>query len=586
MMKQFKRSTLKHSAILCLVFMLIVNTTACSKDPAGSSGGDGGAGAGGNVEAESIRFAQVAGEVKFVKNSDTVWIPAVQGMALALEDTLATGKSSEADLDVDENKHVLVGDEVRMVVAQLMKEVGNSKTATLKVDSGAVYIRIQKKLGQGETFEVVTPTCIMGVRGTHFVVDVVGGDTLVSVLEGEVKGTIMTTRAKSTDAIVKGPDISIKGGEQVRIPMGAKKEADLIRVPLTPDKLPSFVLETLKTENEGLPEIYKTPLEPIIEKVKSIEAGRKIGSGSRYVDPVSGHVYARFDDAMAFEKAQAFCEAQGGHLMTIGDGEEQGIAEGLIAQGGKAFYLIGLSQTQGSTEPDQGFNWVTGEPLTFERWHREGGAQVEPNNSAAGGKPETHVTLANAGSWPKGDWNDQNLETLGGNYGFLCEWDSIDAVLIPDGIGGASDSSGSGKINYPFYVTLNLGDPVTNAIEYLGKGNVSDSSGIKTHVWTDDDKLLAVKEKNGTITATVQKNLETSVVEKDLSNVKLRGSLINCKSLTEVESLLGTEGIITGRLLMNGSDSIVTRQWKDGSGNGYVATLNETTGKLDHSFSK
>ncbi len=410
---------------------------------ADTNGGD----SGGQVaiqtdDVNSVRFADVMGDVQFVKSNDTLWFQAVVGMQLNLNDTLATQVASEADLDVDQDKHVLVGEEVRLAIATLLKEVGNSKATALRVDTGTVYVRIQRKLEQDETFEVITPTCIMGVRGTHFVVEVLGGDTTISVIEGTVEGQLLAPTASDSDQpLTPQKDMAkftVKANQRLVIPLGTQTEKEWIRSKLTPELLPVFVLTEIDKNSENLPNIYQKPLGGAIreaqEKAKisaaTLGATRLTVSGARYVDPLTGHVYARFDRAGTFKEAKDWCEAQGGHLITISTAEEQAIAEGLMAQGPKSFYLIGLYQKTGAKEPNQGFVWVTEEMVTFERWHRENDVQTEPNNSGLDGASETHVTMVNAGPWPKGDWNDQNLNSLKGSYGLICEWESIADVRI------------------------------------------------------------------------------------------------------------------------------------------------------------
>lgn len=400
-------------------------------------------------DVNSVRFANVMGDVKFVKGNDTLWFQAVVGMQLNLNDTLATKLASEADLDVDQDKHVLVGEEVRLVVTRLLKEVGKSKATALKVDTGTVYVRIQRKLDQDETFEVITPTCIMGVRGTHFVVEVVGGDTTISVIEGTIEGQLLAPvtsesnqPSEPTDQPISQqkdmPKFTVKTNQRLKIPLGTRTEKQWIRSKLTPEKLPVFVLTQIEANPENLPSAYQKPLTEAIEEAKQIAitegatlgAQRLMVSGTRYVDPQTGHVYARTDQSMTFKEAKDWCEAQGGHLISITSPEEQATAEGLIAHGPKPFYLVGLYQKTGAKEPDQGFVWVSGEPVTFERWHRENAIQTEPNNSGLDGTSETHVTMVNAGPWPRGDWNDQNLNSLKGSYGLICEWESIGDVRI------------------------------------------------------------------------------------------------------------------------------------------------------------
>ncbi|HTN83783.1 MAG TPA: CotH kinase family protein [Sorangium sp.] len=93
----------------------------------------------------------------------------------------------------------------------------------------------------------------------------------------------------------------------------------------------------------------------------------------------------------SWEAAELDCIAQGGHLVSIHDGE----AQDLVVSGADAIqpgdWWIGL--TDAASEGD--FAWIDGTPSDHERW-----AGGEPNNAGAG---EHCVELA---SWADGLWND------------------------------------------------------------------------------------------------------------------------------------------------------------------------------------
>lgn len=444
--------TIKHChLIIAVVLVASLLVTGCggktgtSLVPDDTTGGDDSFSE--SPVANSVRVVEVTGEVAFQRPGEKQdWIPAVSGMQLALADILTTQIASETDLDVDQDKHVLVGEQVRMIIETLLQTIDHSKVARLRVDTGALYIRIQRKLATDEAFEVITPTCVMGVRGTEFVVATRGGDTQVFVIEGTLRVALNPKDLDKNKGRAYGdtlPDaawISISSGQMLEIPWGSTAIEQLLPIPLDFSKMPLDMLKALSVSDSD----KLTPHMSAIEDAEQAQLAHMatIGINSMvafldvptlserpYVDPTSGHVYARIDSDLSFKAATAYCMDRGGYLMTITSEEEQALAEAILIHGNKFWYLFGLVQKSGSIEPNQGFEWVTGELVEFTRWHQTNGVESEPSDVSALGNHENQVVMLNyAGdsSWKLGDWNDTNLDEEIGGYGFLCEWDSTD----------------------------------------------------------------------------------------------------------------------------------------------------------------
>ncbi len=397
--------------------------------------------------ANSIRVAAVSGQVAFLRTGEAQdWIPAVSGMQLALADTLTTEVASETDLDVDQDKHVLVGEKVRMVIETLLQTVNQSKVARLRVDTGALYIRIQRKLATDEAFEVITPTCVMGVRGTEFVVAASGGDTQIFVMEGNVQVALNPKDLDKNKGIPYGNTlpaaswISVASGQMLEVPWGTDAISKMLPISIDFNKIPIDMLKALEASDSDKLTPYRSAIEDANQaRGAALEAAGTTPespfkdvpalSESPYVDPSSGHVYARIDLDLTFDATIKYCEEKGGHLMTITSEEEQALAEAMIAKGSRFWYLFGLVQKPGSIEPNQGFEWVTGEAVDFTRWHQENGSDTEPSDVSGTGQHENQVLMLNLTGnevWKLGDWNDMNLVEQVGEYGFLCEWESAD----------------------------------------------------------------------------------------------------------------------------------------------------------------
>ena len=85
---------------------------------------------------------------------------------------------------------------------------------------------------------------------------------------------------------------------------------------------------------------------------------------------------------------------------------------------------IGGFQTPGSVEPDQGFNWVTGETFNFTNW-----ATQEPNNGSTG-EDSIHFLGNGVNNFTADTWNDLLADSPGVNpVAFILE---IEAPNNPD----------------------------------------------------------------------------------------------------------------------------------------------------------
>jgi hypothetical protein len=85
---------------------------------------------------------------------------------------------------------------------------------------------------------------------------------------------------------------------------------------------------------------------------------------------LNGHYYLRVDKGMPWTEAKAYCESQGGHLVTITSKEEQNLVQSLIKDGKQNQYWLGGQLALG------GWVWVTGETWDYTNWGR--------------GQPDTH----------------------------------------------------------------------------------------------------------------------------------------------------------------------------------------------------
>lgn len=118
-------------------------------------------------------------------------------------------------------------------------------------------------------------------------------------------------------------------------------------------------------------------------------------------NPGTGHWY-RLTAQGTWDEAEAEAVKQGGHLVTINDAPEQDwLINNLPCPAGCALVFIGLHQLPGSTEPAEGWVWISGDPSTYRNWR--GG---EPNDGNICAPSCEQYAEMHCDSAPDGEWND------------------------------------------------------------------------------------------------------------------------------------------------------------------------------------
>lgn len=191
-------------------------------------------------------------------------------------------------------------------------------------------------------------------------------------------------------------------------------------------------IEYARNNPETFKEIKSTIAEPIIFGGREAENYRLDTFTSKPEEIPSdslefnGHKYKFYDNSMTWEEAKAFCEEQGGHLVTITSADEQNA----IYQYAKQFDVhsdiwIGISDAE--VEGDWS-HWITGEEVTFTNW-----GTGEPDNYQGieqdyGVMCMEHKSGSGYEVQP-GQWDDiaANGETASGY--FICEWDNNETVF-------------------------------------------------------------------------------------------------------------------------------------------------------------
>ena len=116
----------------------------------------------------------------------------------------------------------------------------------------------------------------------------------------------------------------------------------------------------------------------------------------------NGHEYAVIEAADVWSTQQLLAQAEGAHLVTItSSAENQFLYSDVYDRFGA---WMGLYQDPGTAEPNAGWQWVTGEALSYTHWKAG-----EPNNGNSQWEEDHGLTNWDFAPPPGGDgglWND------------------------------------------------------------------------------------------------------------------------------------------------------------------------------------
>lgn len=108
-------------------------------------------------------------------------------------------------------------------------------------------------------------------------------------------------------------------------------------------------------------------------------------------NPSNGHRYAIVPAGIDWNEAEANAIAAGGHLVSIGDAQENAWVLALQRTHFAYFMWIGLYQIEGSPEPSGTWAWSSGESVTYMNW--------SPGEPSDGDGLEDWVAMDGYGRW-------------------------------------------------------------------------------------------------------------------------------------------------------------------------------------------
>ncbi|GGD55186.1 FecR family protein [Paenibacillus nasutitermitis] len=156
---------------------------------------------GGSASAQVLRVAVVKsleGTVSVLKSGGTKSFKAFKNMSLNEGDQIATGKDSSVKLELaseDADKDSVTIGASSQVTFTKLKDKSGAKTK-MSIWAGSLWLKVKSVSNANDQFEVETPTSIMGVRGTQFMVgvDPLTGLTRIFLASGVVQASTDSNR--------------------------------------------------------------------------------------------------------------------------------------------------------------------------------------------------------------------------------------------------------------------------------------------------------------------------------------------------------------------------------------------------------
>lgn len=156
------------------------------------------------------KFKLVKGMVFIQKSETEKKISAKQNMQLYPEDIIITGKDGECTVLYKNESLLRVAPESQIKINEFVDEKEDSNSIICFI--GQIIAKIKK--GSDQKFEVMTPTAVVGVRGTEFMVATgEDGASLVGVMDGTVE---VENENEKKVKIGKGEKVEIEYNAKMR----------------------------------------------------------------------------------------------------------------------------------------------------------------------------------------------------------------------------------------------------------------------------------------------------------------------------------------------------------------------------------
>jgi hypothetical protein len=160
-----------------------------------------------SVKEPAAFVVSIVGTAMVQTEAQEPWKPLEVDMPLSKDARIKTSPASSVHIGYERNVmfEVLVAQDTEIVIDDLIEK------QKLLIEKGQVFIRA-KKLDEKLNFEVTTPSCVIGVRGTEWETELYPSQTLVSSYEGLVK-----TQGVDDQGKVMAKEVGLEAGRGTRV---------------------------------------------------------------------------------------------------------------------------------------------------------------------------------------------------------------------------------------------------------------------------------------------------------------------------------------------------------------------------------
>jgi co-chaperonin GroES (HSP10) len=215
--------------------------------------------------ATSAKVVSITGDVQVMRGGGDKPFKAFVNMRLTEGDRIITGKGATAEIELDNEDAVITLTENTRIYMSELRGTNDSQQTSIALQAGGISNSVKKALTSSSRYEIKTPTAVMGVRGTHFLVgiDPITGETSVRVASGSVGGFISTPGSSMFPPAPPAPPPPLTPGQ-----IGQQQPIQLAPPPPPPAPAPvPFVLNALQqlsfNENDTPERLQQIQPEPL-----------------------------------------------------------------------------------------------------------------------------------------------------------------------------------------------------------------------------------------------------------------------------------------------------------------------------------
>lgn len=282
-----------------------------------------------------------------------------------------------------------------------------------------------------------------------------------------------------------------------------------------------------------------------------------IGAARSAVNPATGNVYHVSEDSMSWADARAWAQGLGGDLAAIGDEAEQAW---LTAEFDDLFDAawIGFHQDPAAAEPDGGWAWASGQPVTYTAW-----APISPDNGDAIGDED--FAVFQGAIVPGGAWDDKRgvrpfraiaeIPASSVSQGYAMEFDGRDDWILVDHRGDLTFDIDTDSYTIEVWATANpdgaeqqvLQDRFSQSATPYNLTFYPDQSRYVSNSWygTGSNTNYAVVAANGTSPGSWQHIAVTFDATTGVKRLYIDGALVGAEDQPALDFVPNTDGLLT-----------------------------------------